>query len=311
MNDTEKAMHYANFNITYGENEDPMLTHFEDIIFPAFSSGYRRGKSDELPSFYFDEVRIKKINDEYVLVGNYIKDTQYHILTTVQDGKLVSSPAEVPTAPYSRFIILLKNHRMILVRNEQQSPDIRSFQATVRDMLNNFIKEENRRREKDNKLPHSVVNIVDIPLQSDIKEILMTVQRINWLKFRFFPLNNDICPIPLAANIDSEMKKIRSKHANIQFTSPESKEEITSLIEESSGLAVATLEVKDSEGNKTKIRQEQFSTSKKIKFGRDIQANDDDYIINQARKDSIISVLSDKNKALYESFVDVIKRLVG
>lgn len=311
MAENEKIMHYANFNITYGAEEQPMLEHFEDIVFPAFLSGFRRGKPDEYPAFYFDGIDIKELDGQYVLVGNYIKDTQYNIRTTIHDGKLVSTPADVPTAPYSRFIIFLKNHRMLLVRNEAQSPDVRSFQATVRDMLNNYIRQENRNKDKDHKLPHALVNIVDIPLKSTIEDVLKGVQKINWLKFRFFPLNNDKNPFLFAEGIDREMKSIQSKHAHVQFTSPESKEEIVHLIDQSSGLALATLEVRDSEGNKTKIKEEQFTTSTKISFGRDIIAEDDQYIIIQAKKDSAITVQSVENATLYERFLAVIKKLKG
>ena len=311
MAENEKTMHYANFNITYGKDEQPMLEHFEDIIFPAFCSGYHRGKTGTYPIFYFDGIEIKEIDDEYILVGNYIKDTQYDVHTTIIDGKLASTPAKVPTAPYSRFIIFLKNHRMILVRNEQQSPDIRSFQATVREMLNDYVRKENSMRDKKDKLPFALVNIVDLPLKSDISELLKDVQKINWLKFRFFPLNNDISPIPFAENIDKEMKSIGSKHAHVQFTSPDSKEKITSLIAQSAGLAVATLQVRDSEGNKTKIKEDQFTTSKKIVFKHDILSEDDTYVISQAKKDSVIAVLSQKNKEIYEHFYEVIKKLKG
>lgn len=38
------------------------------------------------------------------MVGNFIKETQYKVVTTVQEGVLASTPADVPTAPYSRFI---------------------------------------------------------------------------------------------------------------------------------------------------------------------------------------------------------------
>lgn len=33
----EKTIQFANFNITFGENEEAMLMHFEDIVFPAFT----------------------------------------------------------------------------------------------------------------------------------------------------------------------------------------------------------------------------------------------------------------------------------
>lgn len=312
MADNERIMHFANFNITYGADEKPMLEHFADIIFPAFLAGYKRGKEDERPLFYFDGVEIKNIDDEYVLVGNYIKDTEYDVHTTVQGGKLVSTPARVPTAPYSRFVIFLKNHRMVLVRNESQSPDIRSFQATVRKMLNNYIHQTNRTiAEKEQKLPNALVNIVDIPLQEDIEEVLKGVSKINWLKFRFFPLNNDLNPIQFAENIDKEMKKIGSKHAHVQFTSPDSKPEVKALIEQSAGIALATLEVKDSNGNKTKIKEDQFTSNKRISFSRDISPEDDSYIAVQAKKDTVITIVSEPNQALYEKFKAVIEKLIG
>lgn len=84
---------------------------------------------------FFAGVEIKEVDNEYVMVGNFIKETQYKVVTTVQEGVLASTPADVPTAPYSRFIVFLKNHRMVLVRNETASPDTRSFQSTVRDIL--------------------------------------------------------------------------------------------------------------------------------------------------------------------------------
>lgn len=311
MTSNGRIMHFANFNVTFGSNEEPMLTHFEDIIFPAFCSGFKRGKKDEIPLFYMADVQIKKINDELVLVGNYIKDTRYDVHTTIQNGELVSTPASVPTAPYSRFIIFLQNHRMILVRNESQSPDIRSFQATVRVMMNDYIRSVNKTiKEKDNKLPSAEVNIVDIPLSSNIRAVLKDVSKINWLKIRFFPLNNDINPIPVAQNIDKEMKRMGCKRAALRFTSPESKAEVIDLIDRSAGLSVATLEVKDSKGNTTKIKDDDFTSSTRIAFGRDIQPEDDGYIIKQAKKNKVISVISEANKMLYNAIKDKIERMI-
>ena len=31
----EKTMYFANFNITFGEKDEPMLSHVEDIMIPA------------------------------------------------------------------------------------------------------------------------------------------------------------------------------------------------------------------------------------------------------------------------------------
>ena len=82
MGTSEKIMHYANFNITYGPTEDPMLTHFEDIIWPAFLSDFKRGKKNEHPLFYLSDIALKEISGDMVLVGNYIKDRKKRIFNS-------------------------------------------------------------------------------------------------------------------------------------------------------------------------------------------------------------------------------------
>ena len=307
----EKNMQFANFNITFGQNDAPMLEHFADVIFPAFTSGYIRGKESEGPKYSFDNVQIKEIDDEYVLVGNYIKSTEYKVVTTVQEGMLVSSPADVPTAPYSRFIVFLKNHRMVLVRNETNSPDIRSFQKTVRETLNKYIREANREREKDNKLPIAIVHIVDIPLKDSIDEVLKNVNKVNWLKLRFFPLNNDLDPMPLAQYVRDDMKRVGCKTSNVTFNTPVSKTGIKKVIEETGGMAVASLQVTDAEGEKRRIKEGAFSSTTKIEYHGNVNSSGDAYLISQAKKDGIISTTSPENARLYERVKNVIKKLMS
>ncbi|MFR7893554.1 MAG: hypothetical protein ACLU38_05165 [Dysosmobacter sp.] len=60
----------------------------------------------------FLTIALKEISGDMVLVGNYIKGTQYDIRTTVQNGELVSTPSSVPgLAALFRFIIFPKNHK--------------------------------------------------------------------------------------------------------------------------------------------------------------------------------------------------------
>lgn len=307
----EKNMQFANFNITFGENDLPMLEHFEDIIFPAFTSGLIRGKKEELPYYSFDDVRIKEIDDEYVLVGNFIKSTEYKVITTVADGVLVSSPADVPTAPYSRFIIFLKNHRMVLVRNETNSPDIRSFQKTVREILTKYIREANTNRPKEDKLPIAIVHIVDIPLKDSIEQVLKDVNKVNWLKLRFFPLNNDLDPMPLAQVMKKDMQKVGSKTGNLVFNSPGSKQGIKDVIEATGGMAVATMQVTDSDGEKRRIKEGAFSSTTKVEYNGNLSASGDSYLIAQAKKDHTVTVTSPENQNIYNRMINTIKKLMG
>ena len=307
----EKNMQFANFNITFGENDDPMLEHFEDIIYPAFTGDYIRGKKTQVPYYFFDDVRIKEIDNEYVLVGNYIKVTEYKVVTTMQDGILVSTPSDVPTAPYSRFIVFLKNHRMVLIRNETNSTDIRSFQKTVREILNTYIWEANRERENGKKLPIAIVNIVDIPMKDSIEEVLKNVNKVNWIKLRFFPLNNDLDPLPLAQSFREDMNRMGCKTGNVTFNSPTSKNGIKKVIEETGGMAVATMQVTDTDGEKRKIKEGAFSSTTKIEYEGNVSSSGDEYLISQANKRGIISNTSPDNAKLFERMKGVIKRLMN
>lgn len=313
----EKIMHLANFNITFGEKEEPMLMHFEKIIYPAFMSGIKRGKEGEYPVFSISDVEIKKCeNNEYVLVGNYIKDTEYQIRTKMENGTLVSAPGQVPTAPYSRFIVFLKNHRMILVRNEQASPDIRSFQATVRLVLNRYTRNANKQKkdelEKTEKLPYAIVNIVDIPQKEDIQEVLKGVAKIDWVKLRFFPLNNDLDQQPLTNHFRNEMKKMGANTANASFNSPESKQGVQEFIEDAtkSGLVATTMHVIDNDGEEKTIKEDSFSSNRKIAFATDLTSGDDEFLISIAKKDSVINDVSQENQSLYERVIgSIVKKL--
>ena len=305
----EKVMQFANFNITFGQENAPMLEHFEDIIFPAFTGTYIRGKKEDVTKYSFDGVTIKQIDGEYVMTGNFVKDTEYNVITTVQEGELVNSPARVPTAPYSRFVIFLRNHRMVLVRNETASPDIRSFQKTVTEILTKHIRETNQNRKKNKKLPFAVVHIVDIPMVESIEQTLKDVKKVNWLKFRFFPLNNDLDPFQLGNAVREGMKTAGSRTGNIKFNSPSNKKGIQDVIMATGGLAEASVEVTDADGEVRRLKESVFSSSTKIDYKGNVSPDGDGYIAMHAKKNSAMNTVSNDNANLYKRVLHVLERL--
>lgn len=309
----EKIMQFANFNITYGEDELPMLSFFEELIYPVFNSGYiRKSRKNEYPQFSFSDVKIKEINGEYILIGNYIKNTQYNVNTQMDEqGNLIDSPSEIPTAPYSRFIIILKNHRMVLVKNEAYSPDIRSFEATMREFMKRYIKEKNSLIEDaTKKFPMAHVNIVDMPLNEDIDKLLRGTKKIKWLKLRFFPLNNDINPLPLADAINKEKVAVGSNTANIIFNSPKSVIGIKNILEETSGLVVSSMQIEEADGEKRTVKEGNLTSSKKIKVFGNIAKEDDNRIIELAKKNEMMNRVSDDNLSIYEKVKEKLSKLV-
>lgn len=311
----KKIMQYANFNITFGQEEKPLLEYFDQIVLPAFQGEYIRENDNNGTSFVFQNVALKEIKDEIVLVGNYVKSTGYSARTQLKNNELVSVNKYLESAPFSRFIIFLRNHRMILVKNESASPDIRSFQAMVRGCLINFRykqlkKNEHKRKIIQMDIPNANVNIVDMPLPQNIDEILKDVGKMEFLKLRFFPLNNDLDGEALFKAFRGMMDDAESKTGNMIINTPKSKQGVADIIKSTSGLVEPTLKVRDKTGSTSNLRPLTFTSKKEITYRGSLDNNHDDWLIELAKQDSIMNVVSDANNVLYESKMTLLRKLI-
>lgn len=311
--DEVKKLSIANFNITYGEDNEPMLTHFHDILYPAFCNEQKVRTSKNVS--YFSDVELKLINSEYVLTGNLIRETHYRVRTIVVDNELVSSPSSVPTAPYSRFLIYLKSHRMILVKNEGQSPNLKSFQAVLRKVVERYIREVNRERDKaDSPLfPNALINIVNMPLPDSIDETIKEFAKIKSINLRFFPLNNDIDPAPLLGLVRSTMNSIDSKTGNLTFNSPKSANGISDLFQDSvaSGVASATVTGEKEDGTKVKITDNQLGSELQIPSAGNLSGDHDKRIADYCMKRNYLPEASEDNAALYGEALNILGAIIN
>lgn len=311
--DEVKKLSIANFNITYGPDNDPMLTHFQDILYPAFCNEQKVRTSKNVS--YFSDVELKLINSEYVLTGNLIRETYYRVRTIVVDNELVPSPSSVPTAPYSRFIFYLKSHRMILIKNEGHSPNLKSFQAVLRKVVDRYTREANRERDKTGlpQLPNAVINIVNMPLPDSIDETINEFAKIKSINLRFFPLNNDIDPGPILACVRSAMNSVDSKTGNLTFNSPKSAKGISDLFQDSiaSGVASATVTGEKSDGTKVKITDNQLGSELQIPSAGNLSGDDDKRIADYCMKRNYLPEASEDNAAFYYKALNILELLVN
>ena len=126
-----KKMTVANINMVFGKDEEPMIYHLDDIILPALNSQIKK-KSGRDTRLFFEDVKLRELKNEIVLAGLLIKDTILEVRSEYNDSDgLKNTNIQMPSAPYSLFMIFLKNHRMVLVKNQKGSPDIRSFNSTL------------------------------------------------------------------------------------------------------------------------------------------------------------------------------------
>ena len=320
-----KIMQLGNFNITWGEKHLPMLYFFESVVFPCFIEGeFKKIDYSNSKEYFISDVKLKEIDNEIVLVGNFIKSMHYHIYNIYENGELKKVSNDIPTAPYSRFIIFLKNHKMVMVKNENESPNIKSFQSTVNEILKKYINKYSDKiidklskskikaiseiRNKKDFIP--LVNIIDIPYSKDIEEIFKTVKSITSVTLRFVPLNNDIPPECLFSDIDELIKKNGSKSGNITINSPQNKETVIKMIKDSSAFAKPTIHVKDNENAKQTIKADALTLSKKIDIERDLTENNDEKISFLAKQDPKISQCSPQNQETYDKVNDSLRSLI-
>lgn len=83
-------------------------------------------------------------------------------------------------------MIFLKNHRMVLVKNQKGSPDIRSFKSTFSGVIHKYISIENKcRKEKHQQMllrPKNVA-VTGIKTKQSIKEVLKGHDKKNIMGF--------------------------------------------------------------------------------------------------------------------------------
>lgn len=100
----------ANFNITFGEKEEPLLAYFDEIVLPAFNSQLKRtiGVGDNKDKYYFVNSKVIEEDGELIFTGQFVKDTELEVKSKIVNNKLVETDEHYPAAPYSVFYIFLK-----------------------------------------------------------------------------------------------------------------------------------------------------------------------------------------------------------
>ena len=286
----------ANFNVTFGKNDEPMLDYFNSIIYPAFTSNIKREYKLSLGS---------EITDKY-----YFFDVT--LLKYYEDEKLIQRDEKYPTAPYSVFYIYLRNHRMVLIKNQKGSPDIKSFGVTARYILNQYIRETNKQIKESKKedvklLPFCQVNVIGIPMREDLEEALKKVHKMTKLRLRMYPLNGDLDLNEVVDWIANDLRElVDSKTGSISLNSPNSKSGVVNLIDASQGVFEATIDVQYEDKSTEKISNNNFSGKTTWALTED-EINDGDIVVPKIVDLESIKLVSPSNNQIYERNVKQIE----
>ncbi len=299
----KKNAQIANFNLVFGDREEPMLSYFDSIVIPALTSGIIKESGEA--KYLIKYIKILNNNkNEYVLVGKLIKSTTLEILSDLdEDGELVEKDEKYSSAPYSTFAIYLKNHRMFYVQNQKGSPTLANFRSTVNYALKMFVKKHNKNAEENKKFPNPMLNVVGIPSARNISQILSNVEKVNMLTLRFYPLNGDIDYTELFNGMTVELRnKVGSKRGEVTFKSPQSIDGIVEVIEKSYGTVDPILKVTTKEKSKLTINDYQISEKYEVELADDLSFDEETkQIVMRADKVKTMQYTSDEHNEIYES----------
>lgn len=315
-----KLITLANFNCTFKDKENvyPLLDHLADLILPAITSKiYKRkvkSKSGKTTEYFLTNVKIIRLpNDELALIGEHVKRV---ILEIKQDY----SPEEgyipigenIPSAPFSTFIIFLKNHRVAHLPDQPGSPDIRSFSATFNDIIRQYrstlrinainklksdkfiyngIKLRNISEFDDifiKECPISTINVVPIPSDNIIEEKFKLIKKVKSLKFKLYNLNSEIDDEPMFEAIKSVMNNVNSRTVNAEFPSPKDLDEVKRYATICKGKYDFTIDSRGNDKEKIIVRPDSLSEQ--------IPLSIEDNVGLEKRSDSIYNVIKEKSE---------------
>ncbi len=311
MNNAYKKIEFVNFNCTFGEECSPLLSHFSDILYTALTQGYVFKKNSKTQC-RLQNVRIENMNDAYVLVGNFVKDTIIEVKSHSYNDDIIPADEKYPSSPYSIFILSLKNHRMAFYRNQPGSPYIRSMKTIVSDCVKRYLRKINKGRNYADKLPAANINITPIPSAATVEEKFGAIKKINHLSFKVYPLNGDPDISEAFSILRQSNQRLGSKSLSVQIPSPNNIYEVERTIKSLDGRAIPKVKAIAIDGSPVEFDENSFTESLFASINPNDNYNNITKDIYSAIKgNQIMTKTSDNNLDIYKRSLDEIKLIVN
>lgn len=262
-----KEITIANFNCTFRVEETvyPMIHYFNQILFPALTN-YEFVRLYKDNEYYLTDISLVNLsentnNPEIALIGRHVRRHKVNIKQDYSKEKGFIPIGEIrPSAPYSSFILLIRNHRLIHFKDQSESPEVRSLSSTVRVFIDQYrkkliqskVEEINKeqvsisskkelRKYLNTIFPQPEIDIVPIPSEDIVEQKMKDVIKISTLKFRVYSLNSEIDPSDFYSDIRQIVDELGSPSAEATFSGPRNIDRVTDYLKESKGMADFTV----------------------------------------------------------------------
>lgn len=305
-----KKIEFVNFNCTFGEENEPLLEHFDDVLYPALTAGYTFKKKG-MTEWKIRNVHIDIMNDTYVLIGAFVKDTIIEVKSHSSGNDIVPANEQYPSSPYSIFVLSLKNHRMAFYRNQSGSPQVRSMRTIVSDCVKRYLRSVNKNRDKHECLPRANIHIAPIPSKTTIEERFKDIEKIQSLSFKIFPLNGDPDVSDAFRLLREANGTLGSNSLSVQIPSPKNIHNVKESIQNLNGTAIPRVKATTVTGIPVVFDEDSFTESAFFKVdSTDPHDVITDKICNHIKDYDIMNNTSEENDSIYKRFINKIKALI-
>ena len=304
---SKNTIEFANFICHFGSFN--LLDRFSEVIYPSiFESTYTRqyGKT----SYFLYKPELVKLSDDdeaLAIVGRFVKMETLEREQRFDGQYLVSDYAELENAPSSIFALLLRNHRLIYLKENRGSPGVDTFGTTMESFFKNeqkkYIKKNlelfkeleprsrieirNERSRLEEYCPVPEVSVVSlVKSDGDIGDFINSFEKIESLALKVVKLNDEIDAGALFQSIRKASSGLEVQSASLTFK--DSKGVVTETAKELIEGAIEDQNV-------------QFSISGKDRTGGKLSRKNEDVNFRISLDDEVFSI-KQAARAMYRKF---------
>lgn len=305
-----KRIQTANFNCVFGiEKNIPLLTEFNKIVYPAFKLKEKKSNKANTTRIFFKDIKLYNSDLGYCLYGKIVKDTILTANTQLdQKDNLLKVNKTLASAPYSEFILILKNHKLLFIPSQAGSPTLHVFKNLITHNIKKLIHRNDFR--EDNLLLKVDLEIYEIPEELKLKHKFEKIEAIDYFKFKVRPQNARLFDGDYFNNLEKERKEIGADTIEQKIVKPSKIEKIKKFILDLSDMAHYSIRMKEKDKDWETIKNSTYK--KEIEYVFPEENSDEENIkeaIRLASYDRRISKIDSENDLVYNNSIDEIKNL--
>ena len=247
------------------------------------------------------------------MTGLFIKQTELEILSQKDpiSGKLISTNKSIPSAPFSMFVLLLRNHRLLFFKNQNGSPRTTTLKTICEKMISRYLRKVNLGVDYNSKLPAAHITIIPLPSHSSLKEQFKNLKQINYIVYKITPLNGDEDFKSDMTDLLNQVNKLKARDGSWKINKPEDKNKVIEQIEDTRDLALATVRGTTHNGNPIILTPDNYSEKVLVKLP--VESSQESIIESMykiATEHTALLETSENNKNIYFESQDMIQSLM-